>query len=132
VLDVAEIVRRVSAELAALVRAEVRDGQGLSQATLQRIACDCEISRVITDGPSKVLDVGRATRTVPAALWDALVVRDRHCQAPGCDQPAQNCEAHHIEPWAHGGHTALNNLKLYCSQHHLEEHQHSTHYHRRE
>ena len=71
-------------------------------------------------------------RTVPPALWDALVVRDRHCQAPGCDQPPENCEAHHVKPFAHGGRTSLNNVKLYCSQHHHNEHQNNPHLHRRE
>jgi hypothetical protein len=132
VVDLADLEQRGGTDLAALVRAETRDGNGLSPATLERIACDCEISRVITDGPSKVLDVGRSVRTVPPAIWDALVVRDRHCQAPGCDQPPEHCEAHHIKPFAHGGRTALDNLKLYCSQHHHNEHQDNPHFHRRE
>jgi hypothetical protein len=135
VIDLTEIEQRGGTDLAALVRAEARDGNGLSQATLQRIACDCEISRVITDGPSNILDVGRTTRTVPTALWHALVDRDRHCQASGRDQPAENCEAHHITAWAHSGRTGLENLKLYCSKHHVDEHQHDPHhnqYHRRE
>ena len=49
----------------------------------ERISCDCDISRVITRGRSEVLDVGRATRTISAALWKALVVHDPHCTAPG-------------------------------------------------
>jgi hypothetical protein len=39
---------------------------------------------VITDGPSNILDVGWATRNVSNAQWNALVVRDEHCQEPGC------------------------------------------------
>ena len=54
--------------------------------TARRIACDAGLSRVITDGPSQPLDVGRRTRTVPPALRTALAVRDRGCVFPGCDR----------------------------------------------
>ena len=112
-----------SPELIAQVHAEARTG-GLSATTLERISCDCDISRIITNGRSEVLDVGRATRTISAALWKALVVRDRHCQAPGCTQPPERCEGHHIRHWSLGGPTNLDNLELYCWHHHRERHQH--------
>ena len=111
-----------SPELVRDVRAEAAHVGRLSQATLERIACDCTLSRVITAGRSEVLDVGRATRTVSAALWKALVVRDGHCRAPGCDRPPGWCEAHHIKHWAHGGETSLDNLELLCWEHHRQRH----------
>jgi len=111
-------------DLAIQVRAEVRRNGRLSPATLERLACDCDISRVITAGKSEILDVGRATRTISPALWKALVIRDGHCQAPGCDQPPERCEAHHIWHWLRGGPTNLGNLKLYCWHHHVEQHRH--------
>jgi hypothetical protein len=106
------------------LRLEVRRSGYLSAATLERICCDAQISRVIMAGKSEVLDVGRTTRTVTPALWAALVARDEHCQAPGCDRPHADCEAHHIEHWSRGGPTSLDNLKLYCWKHHRERHQH--------
>ncbi|HEY7137136.1 MAG TPA: HNH endonuclease signature motif containing protein [Acidimicrobiia bacterium] len=81
------------------------------------------ISRVITDGRSLPLDVGRATRTVAAAPWRALVVRDGGCTHPGCDRPPGWCEAHHVKHWADGGTTTLDSLKLYCDRHHHDAHQ---------
>ena len=54
-------------DLVAAVRAEFAHGQRLSRATLERISCDCKISRVIMDGPSCVLDVGWTTRNVSNA-----------------------------------------------------------------
>jgi hypothetical protein len=89
---------------------------------LERLTCDCDISRVITTGRSEVLDVGRATRTIPPAVWKALVVRERHCQAPGCDQPPERCEGHHIIHWERGGPTSLDNVL--CWHHHREQHKH--------
>jgi 5-methylcytosine-specific restriction endonuclease McrA len=88
------------------------------------LACDCEISRVITDGPSVIIDIGRTTRTVSDKLWRALVARDRHCQGPDCDRPPAFCEAHHIHYWTRGGPTNLANLKLLCWQHHRQQHAH--------
>ena len=99
----------------------------LSRATLERLLCDCEFTRVITDGPSVIMDVGRKTRTVPLPLWNVFVVRDRHCQENGCRVPAGFCEAHHIRYWSRGGPTNLDNLQLFCWHHHREQHQHDAH-----
>jgi 3-oxoacyl-(acyl-carrier-protein) synthase len=73
-------------------------------------------------GQSEVLDVGRATRTVSAAQWKALVARDRHCTAPGCTRPPSHCDAHHIQHWDQGGPTDIANLRLLCWHHHRQEH----------
>jgi hypothetical protein len=111
-------------DLVAQIRAEAEHVGQLSRATLERLSCDCEINRIITDGPSQIIDVGRTTRTVPDKLWRALVTRDRHCQHPGCDRPPGFCQAHHVRYWTRGGPTNLNNLKLLCWHHHRETHQH--------
>ncbi len=111
------------------IRTEARHRGHLSAATLERLTCDCELSRVITAGPSEILDVGRSTRTVSPALWKALVIRDQHCQHPGCDRPPSDCEAHHLEHWSRGGPTRLENLKLFCWHHHIEEHEHEAQAH---
>ena len=113
---------RSSPDLVTQVRSERRHNGHLSAATLERLTCDCDISRVITTGRSEVLDVGRATRTIPPAIWKALVVRDGHCQAPGCDRPPDSCEAHHIVHWTRGGPTNLQNLQLLCWNHHRYRH----------
>ena len=67
---------------------------------------------------SQPLDIGRTTRTVPAHLYKAVILRDRHCQFPGCTQPPSVCEVHHLIPWAKGGPTSLGNLRLFCRFHH--------------
>ena len=106
------------------VRADARRNGYLSPITLEWLSCDCSISRIITSGKSEILDVGRATRTIPTALWKALVARDQHCQAPGCDRPPEMCEGHHLIHWANGGPTNLENLQLLCWNHHRERHRH--------
>jgi HNH endonuclease len=108
--------------LAAMARADAAHGQRLSRTTLERIMCDCYVSRVITDGRSNILDVGRLTRTVSNALWTALIVRDGHCTEKGCTLGPGHCEAHHVLHWEHGGPTDLDNLVLLCWYHHKQRH----------
>ncbi len=74
-------------------------------------------------GPSQVLDVGRKIRTIPPGLRKAIDTRDRHCQFPGCDIPAQWCDCHHIHHWSNGGPTDRNNLILLCGRHHQHVHE---------
>lgn len=47
------------------------------------LACDAVVSRVVVDGKSQVLDVGRATRTIPPALRRAVTVRTAGASLPG-------------------------------------------------
>jgi hypothetical protein len=92
-------------------------------ATVERLLCDCGLSRVVTNGDSIPIDVGRSTRVVSGALWRALVVRDGGCVVPGCDRPPGWCEAHHRVPWSQGGPTSLENCELRCFHHHQTVHE---------
>jgi Domain of unknown function (DUF222)/HNH endonuclease len=98
------------------ISAQVRAGLTAEQA--RQIACDCNVTRILTIGPSDVIDVGRAQRIVPLALRKALVIRDRHCRAPGCTMPAVFCDGHHKIHWVNGGNTDLDNCLLLCRYHH--------------
>ncbi|WP_232547061.1 HNH endonuclease signature motif containing protein [Propioniciclava soli] len=86
--------------------------------TLRQWLCDCEVLPIVLGGHSEVLDQGRQRRLVTDAQRTALAVRDRGCVFPGCEQPPENCHAHHITPWWAGGRTALANLVLLCPHHH--------------
>jgi Domain of unknown function (DUF222) len=94
------------------------DGTILDGTTVQRLFCDAGVHRVFVAGRSSILDYGTTTRTVPANLYNALVIRDRHCRFPGCDRPPDWCEAHHVRWVTHGGPTSFDNLTLQCSRHH--------------
>jgi hypothetical protein len=97
---------------------ELTGGALLDPVTLSRVACDAVIHRVVTAGGSTILDFGRGTRLVSPGLWNALVLRDRHCRFPGCDRPAHWSEAHHVRHWPAGGETELGNLVVLCARHH--------------
>ncbi len=65
------------------------------------------------------LDTGKATEEIPAHLRRAVILRDRCCRFPGCDQPPAASQVHHIRPRRNGGRTSLTNLILLCAFHHL-------------
>ncbi|MGH9246634.1 MAG: DUF222 domain-containing protein [Acidimicrobiales bacterium] len=101
---------------------QILDGPTLDHPSIERLVCDSALHRVVMAGRSSILDYGTATRTIPAPLWNALVIRDRHCRFPGCDRPAEWCDGHHVIWFSRGGDTALSNLALVCSRHHHRLH----------
>ena len=98
-------------------------GPALDGASVSRLLCDCSLHRVLMAGRSAILDYGTSTRTIPAPLWSALVIRDERCRFPGCDRPSTWCEGHHVRWVTHGGATELDNLVLVCTRHHHRLHQ---------
>jgi hypothetical protein len=93
------------------------DGTRVSAETFRRVSCDGALVAVTTGAEGGVLDVGRRTRAVPVAIRRALWSRDRGCRFPMCSN-RNFVQAHHVEHWAHGGPTSLDNLVLLCSFHH--------------
>jgi hypothetical protein len=59
---------------------------------------------------------------VPHWLRRAVRERDRGCRFPGCTQ-VHHVDAHHIQHWADGGETSLDNLVLLCRHHHRLVHE---------
>jgi Domain of unknown function (DUF222)/HNH endonuclease len=95
---------------------ELADGAVLAPETARRLACDASIVPLV-ERAGRPLSVGRKTRTVPPALRRALTSRDRGCRFPGCTNH-RTVDAHHIEHWAQGGATSVDNLVLLCRFHH--------------
>jgi hypothetical protein len=94
------------------------DGTELSSATVRRLACDADLIPAVLGSRGEILDVGRMRRLVTTAIWVALILRDQHCAFPGCHRPPSMCHGHHIQHWADGGETKLDNLVLLCGHHH--------------
>jgi hypothetical protein len=95
----------------------------LCSETVQRLACEAGIARVLFDSESMVIDVGRTRRQVPVATRRALEARDRGCKWPGCERPPKRCAAHHLHHWFKGGPTDQPNLLLLCHRHHTLVHE---------
>jgi hypothetical protein len=70
------------------------------------------------DARSRPLDIGRATRIIPAHIRRAVADRDKGSTFPGCARPPTHRQAHHVMEWRDGGATATENLALLCGRHH--------------
>ncbi len=105
-------------DLMAARRASYEGGTALEAATAAQILCDSTFHRCVVDADGAIIDFGRATRSISAPLWSALIVRDESCRFPGCDRPPRWGEAHHVVWFSRGGTTSLDNLILLCSRHH--------------
>ena len=92
-------------------------------ATVQRLACDASVRRVLLGPGSAVIDVGRALRMPSAAGRAALRVRDQGCVWPGCERPPSWTNPHHVLFWGHGGNSNTPNLVLLCHRHHWNVHE---------
>jgi hypothetical protein len=90
----------------------------ISAASVERLACDCKVTRILLDSDSQVIDVGRTKPLMTPAQQKALRVRDKGCRWPGCDRPPTWTSGHHLKHWIRGGSTELKNLVLLCHRHH--------------
>jgi hypothetical protein len=95
----------------------------ISAKAVERLACDCAVTRIILGSDSTVIDVGRAKRTISGPQRKALKVRDGGCTWPGCDRPVSMTEGHHLVHWIHNGPGDLPNLTLVCYRHHWMVHE---------
>ena len=93
---------------------------GLSAATIRRLACDAKVIPIVLGSNSEPLDVGRCERLVTRAMRRALNTRDRGCVV--CGAPPVMCDAHHLISWIDGGETKISNLVLSCRCHHTDLH----------
>jgi hypothetical protein len=101
---------------------ELGSGALIPNETARRLACDCVVETVITDG-TQVIGVGRNSRTVPGWLRRLVHHRDGGtCVFSGCDNK-QWLQVHHIVHWSKGGSTDLDNLILLCGFHHRYLHE---------
>jgi hypothetical protein len=97
-------------------------GDGVSAEVSRRLLCDAGVVPMLEDERGKTIDVGRKTRTIPAALRRALDARDGGCRFPGCTNRIFT-DAHHIQHWLDGGETNLDNTVLLCRRHHRYLHE---------
>jgi hypothetical protein len=102
-------------------RRHLDGGPALSATTIRRLGCDASVI-AITERDGIPINVGRSRRILPRSLRRAVHGRDRTCRFPGRAVPSQKTHAHHIEHWADGGPTDLDNLVSLCHFHHRRLH----------
>ena len=103
--------------------AEMEFSLPISAKAVERLACDCSVTRILLGADSTVIDVGRAKRVISGPQRKALEVRDRGCVWPCCDRPASWTSGHHLVHWIRNGPTDLPNLTLLCYRHHWMVHE---------
>jgi hypothetical protein len=93
------------------------DGQGPVPVPLIRSLTSDAFLAVIFTEAGDIRAVSHLGRTINKRLRTALCFRDRTCVVPGCSMP-YGLEIDHLDPWALGGATELDNLALLCTHHH--------------
>ncbi len=103
---------------AAAAGAHLDTGAWYSPSQLRLLACDCGIIPAVLGSAGEPLDIGRASRSIPAGIRRAVAIRDRGCAYPGCDRPPSHCDVHHCHEWVDGGPTSVDNCVMLCRAHH--------------
>jgi hypothetical protein len=122
VIDVETLLGNMSTDFCD-ARCDLEHYGPVGRAIAGRLACDAKVARIVMQGKSRVLDLGRSTRVVSPALRKAVMLRDRHCQHLKCRVAAKWCDVHHIVHWLDGGETNEDNLVLLCRRHHVSCHE---------
>ncbi len=108
---------RVPGDPADPARAHVEDGPAISVSTAQMLACTAALSWMTHGDAGAVLALGRRRRRPSSAIRRAARERDHgRCRFPGCE--SRRIDLHHIQHWASGGRTDLENLISLCPYHH--------------
>ncbi|WP_238419257.1 HNH endonuclease signature motif containing protein [Gordonia sp. 'Campus'] len=94
----------------------------VTDATARALTCDGTLTEVVVDAATVPLDMGREKRVYPAELRKAVVIRDACCIK--CGAPPSHTQVHHIQHWADGGTTSLDNGCLLCQRCHTQVHHH--------
>ncbi len=104
-----------------ITNARLTDGTRLTEAETLAVACDAKILPGIFNKHTGNILLGRSQRKIPKRLRKQLIARDRGCI--GCGAHHQICEVHHLDHWADGGETTLENTCLMCWRcHHIRLH----------
>ena len=97
-------------------------GEAVGIRTVERLVCANGIQTIALDRFGHPLRLGWKRRLFSRHQRVALAVRDGGCLWTNCERPPSWTEAHHIDPWKHGGRTDLDRGVLLCKHHHLRLH----------
>ncbi len=100
-------------------QSETLDHTAVTPTEAFRLALKHRIMRCVIGTESRKVDLGRTQRLYAGASRLAVLLRDKTCRQPGCDQPGTQID--HIQEWQHGGGTDTWNGKLLCTGHHTQK-----------
>jgi len=91
--------------------------------SVKRHCCDGHAVVITETSDGEPLSIGRKSRLIPKSVERAVRARDNNgCVFPGCNN-RRFLDCHHIEHWAQGGETGVDNLMLLCTKHHTLVHE---------
>src|SRR2546428_10160529 len=76
--------------------AEMEFSLPISAKAVERLACDCSVTRILLGSDSTVIDVGRARRGISGPQRKAVEVCDRGWGGAGCGRPARLPPGRHL------------------------------------
>ena len=95
---------------------ELENGTVLAPSSLEPWMQSAYFERAIFSLGTRI-DVSVRARLFTGGTRRAIELRDRICTHPYCYEPAESCEADHIQPYADGGPTTQENGRLLCGFH---------------
>lgn len=99
-----------------LRRCELVDGTPIHPNQVLALLGVATIRRLVLGADGEILDIGRASRSFPRYMKDAMLAAQRgQCSEHGCDAPPTWLHADHIVPWTPNGRTATSNGQMLCS-----------------
>ena len=76
-----------------------------------------QVRRVVVDERRVTIDMGRRRRLFSGNNRDAVMLRSTRCVWAGCDIPASQAEADHLDPYSVGGNTDAERGCPKCGKH---------------
>jgi hypothetical protein len=98
-------------------RCETSSGDQLDPNDMLAAVLTGHVRRVVFDAAGVVIDLGRRSRLFTGSSRDAVMLGDRWCLWPGCDQRSGRCQADHTQPWTGNGPTSPGNGGPACARH---------------
>jgi hypothetical protein len=102
--------------------AEIAGVGPVSVEVVRRLACDARVDLAVEGRDGSIMDQGRVRRDPTPVQRVEIDRRDRGCRFPGC-RYTEFTNVHHIQHWADGGLTNLDNLVTLCGRHHRAVHE---------
>ena len=102
--------------------AEIAGVGPVSAEVVRRLSCDAHVDLAVEDPEGSILSQGRARRDPTPVQRVEIDRRDKGCRFSGCNY-TEFTHVHHIQHWADGGLTNLDNLVTLCDRHHRAVHE---------
>ncbi|MDE0803482.1 MAG: DUF222 domain-containing protein [Acidimicrobiales bacterium] len=110
-------------------RCQTVAGTRLTPSEALSAALHGHVRRVVVDGASNVIDLGRRRRLFTGSARDAAllqaVLRNRErlrCDWIDCEAPSHRIQVDHAVEWTEGGRTDMANARTFCGSHNRLKH----------